>query len=36
MAPKNLNTRMFKNLISYILNGSKPRIAAGKYSENQI
>lgn len=36
MAPKNLNTRMFKNLISNILNGSSPRIATGKYWENQI
>lgn len=36
MAPKNLNTRMFKNLISNILNGSTPRIATGKYGENQI
>lgn len=36
MAPKNLNTRMFKNLISNILNGSTPRIATGKYWENQL
>lgn len=36
MASKNLNTRMFKNLISNILNGSTTRMATGKYWENQI
>lgn len=31
MAPKNLNTLMFTNLISNIQNGSTPRMAPRKY-----